>query len=136
MGQSSPQPAEQQNVDLVRAFFSLLNLILALGSLWDNVQRDSTSPSTPGEADTFYRRSEALIAGGNVDQENLISVQICILSAQYLQTTGEVNRCWLQVGAAIRTAQGIGLHIDHDIETQAQQQECRRTWWYCVQMDR
>lgn len=63
-------------------------------------------------------------------------VQDYALMAHYLHTTGMVDKCWVTLGTAIRLAQGYGIHVDRVSESQAQQQERRRTWAYCVQMDR
>lgn len=130
-----PQTAENQDVDSIRAFYALFNIILALGCLWSSNHGTSDSAQR-AQADVFYHRSEALVSTAALNHGNLLSVQVYILTAQYLQITGKANRCWLTVGTAIRIAQGIGIHLNPGVESQAQQQERRRTWWYCIQMDR
>lgn len=86
--------------------------------------------------DVLFGRAESLITDNAMDNSCLLSVQTRILLAQYLLTTGNVNKCWVTVGTAIRVSQGFGIHLSPPSESQAQQQERRRTWAYCIQMDR
>lgn len=71
-----------------------------------------------------------------MDHGSIQLVQALILTAQYLQSTDMVNKCWVTVGIAIRIAQGIGIQLDLASESQAERQERKRTWWCCVMMDR
>lgn len=116
----------------MRAFYGLFNIVLALGSLQI---KEGTSTATR-RGDVFFDRAESLMADKSMDHDSLTSVQVFILMAHYLHTTGKVNKCWVAVGTAIRTAQGIGIHLCPASHSRAQQQERRRTWSYCLQMDR
>ncbi|VUC32435.1 unnamed protein product, partial [Clonostachys rosea] len=126
--------AVEISVHSVRAFHALLNIIMALGCLFP--QLDDKNSITKTNGGIFLERSQQLQLQASLDHASLTLVQANALTAQYLSTTGMVNRCWVTLGVAIRTAQGIGIHLDLPSESQAQRQERRRTWWYCVQMDR
>ncbi|KAI9155697.1 arylsulfatase [Paramyrothecium foliicola] len=136
---SRASPNDEGNgVDYMRAIYALVNIMIALGSLYADASNKSPSSeqSVTSTSYIFYERAESLITRKSMDHSNLLSVQVFILMAQYLQTTGLVNKCWITVGTAIRIAQGFGIHLDRTSESQAQQQERRRTWAYCIQMDR
>lgn len=135
----SPDSTGADEVDSVRAFYGLFNIIIALGSLYsvpENSNALDGKQTAPATGDVFYGRAESLIADSAMNNSCLLSVQTRILLAQYLLTTGNVNKCWVTVGTAIRVAQGFGIHLSPPSESQAQQQERRRTWAYCIQMDR
>lgn len=130
---------EAEDIDSIRAFYALFNILIALGSLHATPMRENSSSATTTSrttGDLFYGRAESLINDDAMDHNNVLSVQVFILMAQYLQTTGKVNKCWVTVGTAIRIAQGLGIHLSPPSESQAQLQERRRTWAYCIQMDR
>jgi hypothetical protein len=135
---SSSNPAvETDDVDVIRAFYALFNILLGLGSLHASLTYNAPhGKSTNSDVGRYYDRAENLISGKAMSHNSLLSVQVYILIAQYLQTTGEVNKCWVAVGTAIRLAQGLGIHLDHPSESQAQRQERKRTWAYCIQSDR
>lgn len=123
-----------EDPDAVRAFYGLFNVLLALGSLHSTTPRESGPTHAAG--DMFYDRAEQLISERSMSHNDILSVQVFILMAHYSQVTGRVNKCWVMVGTAIRVAQGLSIHLSPSSESQAQQQERRRTWAYCLQMDR
>lgn len=130
----SSSPEEEESVHSARAFYALLNILMALGCLFPGTGEPSNKARSRG--DTFLDRSQSLLSQASLDHASLTLVQAHGLTAQYLSTTGLVNKTWVTLGIAIRIAQGMGVHLDHDSESQAARQERRRTWWYCVQMDR
>lgn len=125
-----------EDVDFIRAFYALFNTLIALGSLYTREGSTGISPLDQSKGNAFFERAENLMSQKANGNDNLVSVQVHILMAQYLQTTGKVNKCWVAVGTAIRIAQGIGIHLCPSSESQAHLQERRRTWSYCIQMDR
>lgn len=124
----------QETVHSLRAFFSTFNTILALGSRYST--RTDSSQGSNLSAETFFQRSQQLTTHESPDHGSLQLVQALILTAQYLQGSDMVNRCWVTVGLAIRVAQGIGIQLDYACESQAEREERRRTWWCCILMDR
>ncbi|KAH7311356.1 fungal-specific transcription factor domain-containing protein [Stachybotrys elegans] len=137
------QPPGYEDIPSIRAFYSLVNAVLAMGCLWtanlrdaDRVKHDALASTQRTDPAIFYNRAEKLLSGAHACHGNLLSVQAHITMALYLQLAGDVNRCWLAVGMAIRIAQGIGIHLNHAAESQAQREERRRAWWCCVQNDR
>lgn len=120
------------DVHLLRAFHATLNIALALGCVFPRTK----SPSSSRRAKNFFERSQALLKDADVDCGSVQLVQSLILTAQYLQSTDMVNRCWVTVGTAVRVGQGIGIHLDRRSESQAEREERKRTWWCCLLMDR
>lgn len=114
-----------------------LNLIFALSCQLDttvSAERRRTSSTV------FFQRAQGLLDLWKLD-ETVESVQALLLLGQYLQSTNEPSQCWLFVGAAIRMAQSLGLHLVHhgDSESTAsrRRKEVRRRVWHgCVFMDR
>jgi transcription factor-like protein len=128
---------ESEDVDAIRAFYGLFNILIALGSLHSTPSLEGRLASSKAvTGDTFFDRAEHLITERTMSHNTILSVQVYILMAHYLQITGNVNKCWVMVGTAIRTAQGLGIHLSPASESQAQQEERRRTWSFCLQMDR
>ena len=124
----------EENVHILTAFYATFNIVLALGCTF----AAPTGPTAASKksAQVFYERSQALIAHASVDHASIQLVQALILTAQYLQSTHLVNKCWVTVGTAVRVGQGIGVQLDLASESQAERQERKRTWWCCVLMDR
>lgn len=116
------------------AFCATFNIVLALGCSFAS----PTGPTASSKklAEVFYDRSQALITHASIDHSSIQLVQALILTAQYLQSTDSVNKCWVTVGTAIRVSQGIGIQLDLASESQAERQERKCTWWCCVMMDR
>ncbi|KLU82126.1 hypothetical protein MAPG_01203 [Magnaporthiopsis poae ATCC 64411] len=129
------EPSRDDTVHTVRTAHARLNIMLALGCSATSTLEPG--PSSKRSAHTFYERSRTLLTQSNVDHGcSLQLVQAHILTAQYLQATDLVNGCWVAIGTAVRTAQGIGVSEDHPRESQATREERRRTWWGCIMLDR
>ncbi|KAF9893491.1 hypothetical protein FE257_010803 [Aspergillus nanangensis] len=126
-----------------RHFHCLLNLVFALGSQFGNTV-DHSNRSQVGMV--FFERAKDLINFDMLLQGNIFLVQILTLMGQFLQSTDMASVCWNIVGLAVRIAQGIGLHQDHDAYDQASSSrrnisqvdmEMRnRAWAACVLLDR
>ncbi|RDW61102.1 hypothetical protein BP6252_12485 [Coleophoma cylindrospora] len=118
------------------AFYSILNLIFALGCQFSTLV---PSDQKVERANEFYEKSKALLVVNILDAMHLPLVQALLLTGIYLQSTKHANRCWNVVGLAIRVGQGLGLHIDgarpHSIN-QVETEMRRRIWHTCVMLDR
>lgn len=122
----------EESIHTIRAFYATFNAILALGCTFSS----DTSVKSRNSAEAFFQRSQELIVPESFNHGCLELVQALILGAQYLQSSDYINRCWVTIGTAIRVAQGIGIHLDLTVESQAEREERKRTWWCCVLMDR
>lgn len=117
-------------------FTSTLNLVFAIGckfsTLVDTAQKSAVS-------EDFFQRSRQSYAFDILDSTSISAVQMLVLTGVYLQSTQHASRCWNSVGLAIRMAQSLGLHVDHNgrqLMPQVEQQMRRRIWHSCVHLDR
>lgn len=114
---------------------STVNIVLAIGCQFsDRV----VSTRRIAMADKLYQRSKRLFTEDMLDSPTLSTVQLLLLTGVYLQSTNHANRCWNNIGLAIRAAQSIGLHLDggRDKRSQRQREMDRRVWHACVFLDR
>lgn len=114
-------------------WFSILNTVFALGSLFSDRLTPDDSEST---ATTFFAQAKGLFNYENIDYGNLTMVQALLLMGQYLHIR-RVTRCWHVFGIAIRVAQGLGLHLS-DINNKCgpvERETRRRCWCGCMVMD-
>ncbi len=126
-----------EDVDAVRAFYALFNVLIALGSLHTSQKaEDNNTAAKMTQGQVFFGRAEQLMSEPSMEHNHLLSVQAYILMAHYLLITGKANKCWVATGTGIRIAQGLGIHLNPPHESQAEQQERRRTWAFCIQTDR
>jgi hypothetical protein len=115
------------------AWLGLVNLIFAFGS--DHAQISNRSNV---DRSRFFKRAKTLIFSGLLHAGSIELVQALLLMGQYLHSSLELNNCWTIVGLAIRTAQGLGLHLDASGFTSdiIEQEIRKRTWWGCFVIDR
>lgn len=118
-----------------RLFVTTLNVIFALSTQLleslDSEHRDDSS-------DAYFRKAQDLLRLNLWDPGSLELVQCLLLMSQYLQSTSFPHQMWMVVGAAVRTAQSLGLHLAETTEkVELQRRELSRRLWYgCVLMDR
>ncbi|KAJ9614660.1 hypothetical protein H2200_002797 [Cladophialophora chaetospira] len=115
------------------AWFGLVNLVFAFGS-----DHASTTGRSAADRSRYFKRAKCLIFSGLLQMGTIELVQALLLMGQYLHGSLELNDCWTVVGLAIRTAQGLGLHLDPaKFTTNRIEQEVRkRIWWGCFVLDR
>jgi hypothetical protein len=115
------------------AWLGLVNLVFAFGS--DHAQISNRSNV---DRSRFFKRAKTLVFSGLLQAGSIELVQALLLMGQYLHSSLELNNCWTIVGLAIRTAQGLGLHLDASgFSTNVVEQEIRkRVWWGCFVPDR
>lgn len=123
------EEATQQSL----AWFGLVNLVFAFGS--DHAQVTGRSA---GDRSRYFKRAKTLIFSGLLQSGSVELVQALLLMGQYLHGSLELNNCWTVVGLAIRTAQGLGLHLDPSSFTSdiIEQEVRKRVWWGCFVLDR
>ncbi|OJI82855.1 hypothetical protein ASPTUDRAFT_693673 [Aspergillus tubingensis CBS 134.48] len=112
-------------------FLSTMNIVFAIGCQFSDLVAPGKRTSL---ADQFYQRSRALYDIDALDSASLLTVQMLLLTGLYLQSTKYASRCWHMIGLAIRTAQDIGIHIEHTrpSKTQLEREMRRRVWHNCV----
>ncbi|KAJ9616544.1 hypothetical protein H2200_000263 [Cladophialophora chaetospira] len=117
-------------------FLSTTHMIFALGCLYSDA---NATESRNGVANQFYQSSRKVFSSDAVDNMPFAGIQLLLLQAVYLQSTAYANRCWNIIGAAIRGAQSLGLHVDSvDVARggQLQREMRRRVWHACIIFDR
>ncbi|GIJ86504.1 hypothetical protein Asppvi_005393 [Aspergillus pseudoviridinutans] len=116
-------------------FLSTLNIVFAIGCQFSDLVAPDRRTNL---GDQFYQRSRALYDIDALDSASILTVQMLLLTGLYLQSTKYASRCWHMVGLAIRTAQDIGIHIEHTrpSKTQLEREMRRRVWHNCIIMDR
>ncbi len=82
----------------------------------------------------YFGRATKLLRFDVIATGSLELIQALLLIGQYLQSTELPHSCWMVTGLAIRSAQGLGLHIPKASETQQDQETARRIWHGCVFM--
>lgn len=119
-----------------RIFVATLNAIFALSTQLveslESDQRDSTS-------DAYFHKAQELLDLNLWDPRSLELVQCLLLMSQYLQSSSCPHQTWMVVGAAVRTAQSLGLHLPEtsaEVEDGRERELWRRVWYGCVLMDR
>jgi hypothetical protein len=115
------------------AWFGLVNLVFAFGTDHANV-----AGRTGVDRIRYFKRARCLIFSGLMQMGTIEFVQALLLMGQYLHGSLELNNCWTVVGLAIRTAQGLGLHLDPAKFTsdRIEQEVRKRVWWGCFVLDR
>lgn len=112
------------------------NVIFALGcQLSESIKPEDRAAA----ADTFFARAKDLFQFNVWHSGSTASIQCLLLMAQYLQSTDSADQCWMVTGMAIRSAQGLGLHLPETscrMDNLQERQLVRRIWHGCVLMDR
>lgn len=116
--------------------YCILNTIFAIIC---QLQRRISPEEKGGDGEVYFRRATKLLHLDVIANGSLELVQALLLMGQYLQGTELPHSCWMVIGLAIRTAQGLGLHLPPTSANLGRQQEreiVRRLWHGCVFMDR
>ncbi|OQV06225.1 Fungal Zn2-Cys6 binuclear cluster domain-containing protein [Cladophialophora immunda] len=123
------EEATQQSL----AWYGLVNLVFAFGSDHANVTGRSA-----GDRSRYFKRAKTLLVSGMLQVSTIELVQALLLMGQYLHGALELNNCWTVIGLAIRTAQGLGLHLNPVTFTSdmIEQEVRKRVWWGCFVLDR
>ncbi len=114
------------------AWFGLVNMVFAFGSDHANNTARSAADRT-----RYFKRAKCLVFSDMLQPGTMELVQTLLLIGQYLHGSLELNRCWVVVGLAIRTAQGLGLHLDplKFTSDRIEQEVRKRVWWGCFVLD-
>ncbi|OIW35200.1 hypothetical protein CONLIGDRAFT_627257 [Coniochaeta ligniaria NRRL 30616] len=87
---------------------------------------------------TFHRRGTELILSVCFDTSTLDVIQALLLVSAHLQSNMQFNRFWSSMACILRSAQGLGFHIDpRDWDIGFVEKEMRRRlWWGMYSLDR
>lgn len=127
------RPASRQPKPLL---LCIAYAVFALGALFSDPDR---LPAQESEslAETLFVQAKELCDLDNLDDKgSLMVVQALLLMGHYLHVK-RVSRCWHIFGLAIRTAQGLGLHLS-DINNKfgvVEREVRKRCWCGCLVMD-
>lgn len=122
------------NVD-ERIFVTTLNVMFALSTqLLESLEQEYRDDSS----NLYFRKAQDLLPLNLFNPGSLELVQCLLLMSQYLQCTNCPHQMWMVVGAAVRTAQSMGLHLSQtsDVGDVQKREILRRLWYGCVLMDR
>lgn len=114
----------------------ILNTIFAITC---QVHRRFAPEEKTRDAEIYFQRATRLLQVDVLANGSMELIQALLLMGQYLQSTELPHSCWMVVGLAVRTAQGLGLHLPHtsaNLERQQDRELARRLWHGCVFMDR
>lgn len=86
----------------------------------------------------YWSSRRSLLIAAAVQPDSLDIVLTRLLSARFLTFDRRITECWSQLGAAVRTAQALGLHRDGSTMRMApgQVEYRRRIWSYLYHADR
>lgn len=113
---------------------STLNLVFAFGCDY----LDLPLQQIYDLAQTFHRRGAELILSVCFDTSTLDVIQALLLLSAHLQSNMQFNRFWSSIACIVRSAQGLGFHIDPgdwDIG-HVEKEMRRRLWWGIYSLDR
>ncbi|KAK2466252.1 hypothetical protein APHAL10511_001894 [Amanita phalloides] len=86
----------------------------------------------------YWSSRRALLMAAAIQPDSLDIVLTRLLSARFLTFDRRITECWSQLGAAVRTAQALGLHRDGttmELEPSVVEYR-RRIWSYLYHADR
>ncbi|KAI1329218.1 putative transcriptional regulatory protein [Xylariaceae sp. FL0255] len=116
-------------------FHATLNIVLALGCIHN---AKTAAPSKLQTAADFYRRARKIMPLDALDNPNLETVQLLLLTAMYLTYTKYLLRFRNVLALAIEVAKTIGLHNDSEGNSgnQLRREMARRAWHMCLTLER
>ncbi|KAF8655259.1 hypothetical protein AX16_003161 [Volvariella volvacea WC 439] len=86
----------------------------------------------------YWSSRRSLLIAAAIQPDSLEMVLTRLLSARFLTFDRRITECWSQLGAAVRTAQALGLHRDGSTMKmdRLQIEYRRRVWSYLYHADR
>ncbi|KAI1740230.1 fungal-specific transcription factor domain-containing protein [Xylaria scruposa] len=93
-----------------QSWLSLMYSLLALGAYYHSF-RGQDSQTDESSHQSLFQRSVTL-SELNTPERSVTQVSALLAQSFYLLATSKIERCWRQLGIAIRMAQSIGLHVN------------------------
>lgn len=127
-----PKPTVQADADI--AWQATLNFVFAFGCDY----LDAPLTESHHMSQNFHRRGSELILSICFDTSTLDVLQALLLLSGHIQSNMKYNRLWTSMGCLVRSAQGLGLHMDPtEWEIGSIEKEMRkRVWWGIYMLDR
>lgn len=127
---------DSNNTSVSSAFMALVNNVFAIASLLDRTIPDDVRHSV---AEFFHSQANAYLSGADPEADDVEKIQAQLLSSLYLHRAGLFDDAWLAIGATIRQAQTLGLHLDVTADAMASfEDKClvHRIWHGAVLLER
>lgn len=120
-----------------KTWLSLLNVMLAF-AISTSHGPETSFVKRQKDSDVFYRRSVALCKEQMFRASNLETVQLQLLTSQYLQGSHKSLQTWMVHGVAVKGALQLGLHCQNASAafTPIEKEFRKRTWYGCILLDR
>ncbi|RMZ74495.1 fungal specific transcription factor domain-containing [Pyrenophora seminiperda CCB06] len=123
-----------QAIHCPERWFALVNLVFAIGAKFSHLVQADWRAEELDHVVYLSRAFQLLNMNDTIlvlSTPDLSTTQAAGLFAIYYMTVGHVNRAWVMVGIAMRSAFSLGLHIrDGDFSIPSlQDQSMVRTWW-------
>ncbi|KAI0428746.1 fungal-specific transcription factor domain-containing protein [Xylaria sp. FL1042] len=97
---------------LPQPWLSLLYSLLALGAYYQSFRAQGSQTDGISHQSLFQR--SVMLSELNTSERSVTQVSALLAQSFYLLATSKIERCWRQLGIAIRLAQSIGLHVNMD----------------------
>ncbi|GME37368.1 putative C6 transcription factor protein [Neofusicoccum parvum] len=120
-----------------KTWLALLNVVLAF-AISTSAGVEAPYTERQKESDVFYRRSIALCGEQMLRASSLETVQLQLLTSQYLQGSQKSLQTWMVHGVAVKGALQLGLHCQNASAqfTPVEREFRKRTWFGCILLDR
>ncbi|KAF1935361.1 hypothetical protein EJ02DRAFT_131635 [Clathrospora elynae] len=123
-----------QSIHCPDKWFALVNLVFAIGAKFSHLISAEWRANDLDHIIYFSRAFQLLSMNDTIivlSTPDLAATQAAGLFAFYYMIVGHVNRAWVMVGTALRSAFSLGLHVhDPDVSIPpAIKQSMARTWW-------
>ncbi|KAI0966738.1 fungal-specific transcription factor domain-containing protein [Xylaria arbuscula] len=124
---------------LPHSWISLLYSLLALGAYYHSFRAQESQPDEISHQSLFQR--SVMLSDLNTSERSVTQVSALLAQSFYLLATSKIERCWRQLGIAIRLAQSIGLHVNleelrsdhiHHLSSEARDAEMISRLWYSL----
>ncbi|KAL5603463.1 hypothetical protein FOVSG1_006213 [Fusarium oxysporum f. sp. vasinfectum] len=119
-----------------RMLVSTLNTMFALSIQLQESLKPNQREHLSGK---YFRRAQELLRLPIWERGSIELIQCLLVMSQYLQCTNKPHETWMVVGAAVRIAQGLGLHLPETWTSPSNDLEAalkRQIWQACIFMDR
>ncbi|KAG9187290.1 hypothetical protein G6011_05161 [Alternaria panax] len=123
-----------QAIHCPEKWFALVNLVFAIGAKFSHLTQADWRADELDHVVYLSRAFQLLSMNDTIvvlSTPDLLTTQAAGLFAIYYMTVGHVNRAWMMVGIAMRSAFSLGLHVQYDDQSvsAAHRQSIVCTWW-------
>lgn len=119
-----------------RMLVCTLNTIFAIST---QIQESLKPNQREQLSSKYFRRAQEVLRLPIWERGSVELIQCLLIMSQYLQCTNKSHETWMVVGAAVRIAQGFGLHLPETWASTSSDTGAalkRQIWQACILMDR